>query len=656
MSAKYQHLLSPLKVGNRILKNRLISTPSGMHMNRASEPFPTDTLKAYYEGKARNGAAMMTINGMTMFYDQITPSSKNSDFDIRDGRNRRALADLVNGIQMYGALATVNMHLELPKGYDVSGEVPNQWLAPHGMEWGTNNRKDLQTASIDMIEAYAEEYTNLIAVMKDDCGFDGAFLHMAYRMMPLGRFLSPLTNKRTDKYGGSLENRFRYPKLIADLIKRKCGKDFLIEASISGCDPDNEPGGLTTDDVAEYVKMAAGSFDMLQIKAPLLDPAHPTQFHGRTPWLNLEAEVREKSGRALPIMAVGGFSHPDDGEAALVADKTDLIGMGRSWISNPEWVKLMYEDRADDIIPCLRCNKCHRSGEADPIIPVCSVNPTYGIEQKQPRVTKTPERIKKLAVVGGGPAGMRTAIFLAERGHKVTIIEEKAELGGQLQVTRDVSFKWTLQDYKQWLINQVGKKDIDVSLNTRATRELLAAGDFEEIFICVGAEPLIPAIPGINGKNVMTSIEAYAKYRELGNHVAIIGGGEIGVETGIYLARMGRNVTVLEMRRLLAMDATPIHYYSMFREEWEKTPTFKGITNATAVGIDEQGVIYKDERGVEHKVLCDNVLVSTGMKPRSAEGQSLFVPGIKCQLVGDCYKVGNIQKVNRNAFGVASAV
>ena len=127
MASQYTHLLSPIQIGNRVFKNRMVSTPSGMHLNRASEPFPTDTLKAYYEGKARNGCAMMVVNGMSMGYDPNDTDYHNSDFDITSGKNRRGLADLVDGIHMYGCLAEVNFHLQFPQGYDVSGGVPNFW-------------------------------------------------------------------------------------------------------------------------------------------------------------------------------------------------------------------------------------------------------------------------------------------------------------------------------------------------------------------------------------------------------------------------------------------------------------------------------------------------------------------------------------------------
>lgn len=653
MACKYEHLLSPITLGTRVLKNRMISTPSGMHLNRATEPFPTDTLFAYYEGKARNGAAMMTVNGMTMYYDQ--GGDGGSDFDMMKAGNRQAIARMVDGIHMYSSLATVNMHLHLPQGYDVCGGLPNQWLSPHGMEWGT--RSDLKTAPIEMLEEYAETYTDLIALMARDCGFDGCFLHMAYRMMPLGRFLSPISNQRDDKYGGSLENNFRYPKLIADLIKKKCGKDFIVEASISGCDPEGE-GGLTTDDVAEYVRMAVGSFDMLQIKAPLLDPAHPIPFELRkTPWLDLCGEIKEKSGGVIPLMAVGGFSTPELGEEALRSGKCDLIGMARSWISNPDWVKLMVEGREDDIIPCLRCNKCHRSSEADPMIPCCSVNPTWGIEHMLPRIVKQPDGKKKIGIVGGGPAGMRAAIYLHDRGHDVTVYEASGTLGGQIEITKHVDFKWTLRDYRDWLVHQLEKRPgIRVLMNTRATRELLEQGDYDEILIGVGAEPKRPPIPGVHGGNVLTFKEAYEAPEKVGKSAVIVGGGEIGAETGIYFARRGVDISIIGRRRLIAMDSTPIHYYSMFREQWEKLPNFKPYTSCDVTAIDGTGVVFRAGDGVEHRIDCDTVILASGMQSCRSEAEALFVPGVRCHLIGDCNKVGNIQKLNRNVFGLTSSL
>ena len=251
---------------------------------------------------------------------------------------------------------------------------------------------------------------------------------------------------------------------------------------------------------------------------------------------------------------------------------------------------------------------------------------------------------------------MKAALMLEERGHDVTLFEKEASLGGQLNVTTEVNFKWTLQDFKKYLVRQVEKHDIDIRLNTAASREMLIEGGFDEILVAVGSEPVIPSLTGITGKNVMTAVDAYSRYGELDKEVVIIGGGEIGVETGMFLTQKNKNVTVLEMRRLLAMDSTPIHYYSMLKKEWEACRNFRGITEATAVSISDRDVIYIDKGGEKKRLECGNVVIAAGMKARSTEAMNLFVPGKKCYAIGDCNKAGNVMKLMRNAFGVASQI
>ena len=655
MEKRYPHLLSPIRVGSHLLKNRMVSTPSGMHMNRGSEPFPTQTLFAYYEGKARNGAAVSVVNGGTMYVEWENPGGFTNDYDVRSMWNRMPIAELVNGIHMYGGLAEVNLHLEMPYGYDISGGLPISHLGPPpaGAE---PNLRITKEAPVEMLEKVAEDYTDLIAKLKTDCGFDGVHVYMPYQALTMGRCFSPLTNLRTDKYGGTLEKRMAYPMLILELIRKKCGKDFLVEANISYQDPPEIPGGYTMADCVEYMKLLAPYVDYFMLKPPYKDPSHPVQFHGKTPWLEDVTKMRELCGRIRPIEAVGGFTHPDLAEKALAEDKVDIIGMGRAWISNPDYVRLMAEDRAEDITPCLRCNKCHRSSWSDPLIPVCSVNPLYGIEHKAERLVKPPLRRKKLAVAGGGPAGMRTAMYLADRGHDVTLFEETDALGGQLRVTEDVDFKWTLRDYKNWLIAQVGKRPIRVRLNTRATAELLDAEGYEEIFVCVGGRPRIPDLPGASGANVMTAWRAFKEPEKLGKNVVIVGGGEVGTEAGIFLARQGHEVTVMCRRARLAEDSTPIHYWEMFREEWEKTEGFHGMCGVSVTAIEDGGIRYTDRDGTEGFLPCDSVVLATGTEPRQDDAMVVQVPGVVCHLIGDCWQAGNIQKLNRTAFATTASV
>ena len=205
----------------------------------------------------------------------------------------------------------------------------------------------------DLLDELAEDYA-LHALALKDCGFDMVFLHMAYRVTILGRFLSPLTNKRTDQFGGSLENQARFPIMVADRIKQKCGKDFLIEATISGSEP---PGGRTLEETIKLAKIFAGHFDLLHIKAGDVDATQPTGFNlERTPLLSM-AEAIKKSNPGLAIVTVGGYLDPDISEEAIASGKADFIGMARAWISNPDYGRKLYEGRGEDIVPCLRCQR-----------------------------------------------------------------------------------------------------------------------------------------------------------------------------------------------------------------------------------------------------------------------------------------------------------
>ena len=645
MSDTYQHLLAPIKIGNTVLKNRMISSPSRPHFIQGGETYPTDNWIAHYEKKARNGAAIVTVSGAGG--ERIEPVH-GLLFDIFDGHNQHYLSQLTETCHFYGTKVHMALYPIHDEKWDVSTGVDSIFVMGDGSTI-------IQGTEIpeEEILRITQHMADQARVLKEDCGFDGVFLHMCYHATLLARSLSPTTNFRTDQYGGSFENRCRWPLMVCDAIKAACGKDFLIEVCITG--DDMVEGGWTLDDSVAFAKMGVGHFDMLQLRCPSIDPNHPTTYQPQaTPWLYMAEYVKKalvRDGCDMPIVAISGFTHPDLGEAAIAEGKCDMVAMARAFISNPNWGKLVQEGRGEDIVPCLRCNKCHKSSFKDPWASVCSVNPIFGLEHKIERMIPqtTP---KKVAIIGGGPAGMRTALFALERGHDVTLYEKEAALGGLLKCADNVPFKWTLRNFKNYLVRQIEKSPVKVLLNTEATPELLAREGYDAIVAAVGSEPLIPNIPGV--EHTISAVSVYSGACQVTTDTAvIIGGGEIGMETGMFLARQGIRTTVLEMRDTLAADSTPVHFYSMFMEAWQAEENLHPIVNATVIGVTPEGVRYRDETGAEQFIAAGTVILSAGMKAKSDLAMSFAIPGPAFRMIGDCDKVGNVQKCTRAAYGCA---
>jgi 2,4-dienoyl-CoA reductase-like NADH-dependent reductase (Old Yellow Enzyme family)/thioredoxin reductase len=650
MAIKYSHLLSPVKVGNVVLRNRLIATASSPHFIQGPETYPTEGLITHYANKAKGGAAVVVCKGLQ---PKLASDPHSQDLDIYQGGNQHYFAQMTEAVHYYGAKASLLIlpPMDMVAGYDASDNVLSEFVAGDGSvpHYGKEAPKELLEKVAD---AYAEQ-----ALIGKGLGFDMCFMHMSYRLMFPGRFLSPISNKRTDKFGGSVENRARFPMMICERIKRLCGANFLIEISCSG--KEDLPGGVTAEDTIKLAKVIEGKVDFLQIRGTSIDPSQPTYLDKRRlPHLDVTARITEAvhaAGTKVNIVLVGGCQDLDALEAAVSQEKADFVGAARGWISDPEFGIKAYEGRNEDIVPCLRCNKCHQS-KRNNWSSVCSVNPKWGLEHKIERMITPPTVKKKMAVIGGGPAGMEAALELAKRGHDVTLYEKSDSLGGLLKPGGIPDFKWTINDFKEYLIRQVKKAEIDVCLNAEATPEMLMPKNYEVVVAAIGSDPILPPIPGIKGKNVVFATDALLNPSSLDKDVVIIGGGEVGVETGLYLAEKGHHVTLLEMQDTLAPDCVPIHFRSLFEEKWENTKGFTYILKARCTTISEDKATYVDADGKAHELKAGSVVIAAGMRPRDEEAMSFYKTASRFYMIGDCDNVGSVQTAMRSAFGIASTI
>ncbi|MCR5784343.1 MAG: FAD-dependent oxidoreductase [Eubacterium sp.] len=653
MSLKYKDLLSPIEINGVLLRNRLICTASNPHFIQATEKWPTEALITHYANKAKAGAAVVTVKGNNPVK---TTDPHSLTLDIHTGQHQHMFAQAADMVHFYGAKASylVLPDMNIVKGYDASDGVISEYVAGDGSkpEMGKAAPKELL---YKMVEAYAEE-----AKLAKSLGFDMCFMHMAYRLMFPGRFLSPISNKRTDEFGGSIENRARFPLMICEAIKKACGKDFLVEISISGREDDLFEDGLTVEDQIEFAKLCSGKVDILQIRGGSIDPSQPTYLDTRE-IPNLDAAARIKQGikdagiKDVYVNVVGGCQNLDHCEDIIENGQSDFIGAARSYIADPKWGVKAYEGRGEDVVPCLRCNKCHVAGPGN-WNTVCSVNPEWGLEHKVERLTTPPVRKKKLAVIGGGPSGMEAALIASERGHDVTLYEMTDRLGGLINTTRGIDIKWTLVNYADYMARQIKKSKVNVIYETKATPELLKKENYDEVIVAIGAEPAIPPIKGVDGKNVVPAIKIVGHEDEFDKEVVVIGGGEIGVEMGIHLARCGHNVKLLEMGKILSPESVPVHFRSIFEKTWEGQEGFEYELGARVTEITDDGVIYVDEDGNEKKAAAGTVILAAGMKAKHAEAKTFFDGNVRVHLIGDCNKVGCVQTGVRAAYALAKNI
>ena len=656
MSDRYKHMISPFRLPNGvILRNRMIVPPSEPHYIQAGENFPSEGIIMHYALGAQNGAALVTCDGC---YQAQNPSGHHMQWDVRSEGAQHYMTQLADAVHFYGAKANVVIMPVMPQGHDVSAGAPCPFPGGVGPLEGPPPYvvEEMPRDMIyELIESWAQQ-----AKLCADAGFDGTYIHMSYRATLGARFISPVINRRTDEFGGSLENRIRFSLLLCRRIKELCGDSFIIECSVSGhdmLDADGRSTGVTLDDTIEFARRARGVMDIMTLRSPHIDPQHPTGFNPKhMPWAYM-AEAVKKADTGVAVAASGGLFYPGECEKLLADGGADLLSMARAFVSNPDYGKCVYEGRGENIVPCLRCNKCHMLDSGVQWHSACVVNPRWANEIRVDRLIAPVERIKKVAVVGGGPAGMKAALEAASRGHNVTIYEKSGELGGLIKHAKYADFKWPMLSFLRYLDRKVRQSpNINLRLDCEPKPEMLRKERYDVLIAALGSSPAVPPIKGADSADFLFAVDAFAQEKKLGHRVVIVGGSEIGAETGLYLARCGHEVTVVCRQPVLAMRARRVHYYSMFAEALAQQPGLTALVNAVTTEIRSDGIRWRSTDGGEHELACDSVVLSCGATANAGEAMRYAGCADEFYAIGDCDRVGNLQKAIRAGFSIGNAI
>ena len=631
-------LFEPINIGNVELRNRLVMLPMATLLG--TERRVNEKVKAFYAERAAGGVGLIDVGILTMA--DAGPAMANQ-ISIYDDEFVPGLSELTATIHAHGAKAFAQLGLE--RYWRRDKDAPPELVSPSGV--AVRGGEPPRALSREEIQLIVQQFAQA-ARRARGAGFDGIEIHAATGFL-LSQFISPHTNLRSDGYGGSLEDRLRFPLEVVAALRGEVGEGFPIVCKISG--DDFMQGGNTLDDVKTVASMLErGGVSALNVAAGWHESPVPVAV-SMVPQGGF-AYLAEgiKSAVRIPVMAAYRIVNPMVAEDILAQGKADLVGMARAFLADPELANKAREGRLEDIRPCIACCRC-----LDLVLhdqpPRCSVNPRMGRETEyavEPAATR-----KKVFVVGGGAAGMEAARLAAQRGHEVTLFERSDRLGGQLLLAAVAPFKDEIAPFNAYLRRQVERSGARVELNSELAAEAIAQANPDEVVLAVGASPLVPDIPGVDGDNVVMAVEVLKGEKDVGQRVVVVGGGMVGCEVAELLLERGKGVTVLEMLGRMGQDIGPSNRWVVLQRL--KRAGTRMETKATASQITEQGVRVEREGGEEF-FAADTVVLAVGMKANSELAAQLRGKVSSLHVVGDASDPRRIMEAIAEGFLAGSRI
>lgn len=542
-----------------------------------------------------------------------------------------------DAIRRHGAIPSI----ELSHSGMYAGTYMTDKSRQHDMnQWGPSDtvRPDgvpVKALTKEMLAEITAAYGNVAGLAKRT-GFEMLMIHGGHGWL-LNQFFSPYFNKRTDEYGGSLENRCRLAVEVLKAVREAVGPGFPIEFRLSGSELFD--GGYDLEEGARIAQQIEPYIDLLHVSAGTYQrgfgDTHPSMFKEHGCNVYLAAEIKKHV--SVPVATIGGLNDPRQMEKIIADGKADIVYMARALLADPFLPRKVMANKDEDIVKCLRCFTC-MAERAATSTRRCTVNPIIGRELEGCEVPKAPES-KKVVVVGGGPGGLKAAHTAALRGHQVILMEKESELGGILKSEQALPFKREMYEFSLTFAKQCREAGVEIRLNTEATKELVESESPDEVIIAAGSRPLVLPIPGIDRENVTIVNNYYLEKEKVGDEVVVLGGGLAGCEAAIHLAQEGKKVTIVEMRDELAPDANVRHRPLLLKQ-------IEGLAEVRAglkgMEVTAQGVVCEDREGQRHLVKGSSVICALGQRARTDVAEALRDTAPYVAVIGDCAKVSTI--------------